>query len=121
MSKTINDVDTYVDNYGNEKNLTVIDHSPKTKIFGYNPKSKTKSEKEIERQGVIASRELAFMAITQEQFPKLIKEYAHAINYDTDTEMYIWNNEKVKDITHDDMCYKYFLEQLKRIQNVSDK
>jgi hypothetical protein len=121
MGKTINDIDTYMDDYGNEKNLTVVDHTPKTKVFGYNPKPKTKAEREIERQGVIATRELSLMAITQDQFPKLIKEYAHAIDYDTDKEMYMWNNDKTKIIIDDDLCYNYFLEQLKRIKNVSDK
>ncbi len=120
IDNSINGNETYIDDYGVEKRLTVTDHSPKSRMFAYNPKRKTKQEQDLIRQGVIAGRNLAFDFIDQDEFKKLFPLYYHIINYDTSSEMYMWDKDKLKIITEDDMCFKYYEEQLNLIRNVGN-
>jgi len=112
---TINDVNTYEDDFGNTKQLTTVDHSPKTKFYG----SKKESLKEL-RDSINQHKEdkkTFILSLSQTQLKPLLKHFGHILLWDDEKDILLWDNLKINELFKDDVTFSAIYNL---IQNIND-
>ena len=116
----LNDVSTYTDDYGNEKMLSVTDHTPK-KSFSFSLTTKEEIEKfKTEKQKILEDRKNAVRSVDSITLQSLLKVYDHMLLYDTEKEEFLWDTKKLEEVMNDGMCLEY-LENCIEQSYVSNK
>lgn len=110
--RTINDVETYEDDYGNTKQLSVVDHSPKSIFSLSDIVNKHEQEaRKIDDFLKLRDRKDFIKSISSYQLHCLLNLYDHLINYDTDIDCFQWDENKLEDLLLDNQAID-FLETL---------
>ena len=106
--RNINDVEFYQDEYGNTRQLTTVDHSPKERFYFYGKMTEAdKGRVNLEMQMHLMARKEKIRTIDTNTLQSLLVIYPHLINYETDISGFLWDSDKLEILMYDEMNMKY--------------
>jgi len=111
MKELLNSQETYVDDYGNTKMLTIEDHSPKDKVYFNGTWDEQVARYKQEQEEKRAKRIRCIKSIHSDVLHSLLNLYGHIILFDTDTELFQWNESALDSLLQDTQALD-FLENI---------